>query len=1527
MSDARIVAELIVQGAAKAVAEVHSVTNATNQLVVVQESAGVRQRAVYDSVSASARQAAVAAEDSAKRQADASKRQADAAQQAAEVSTRAAVQVAAANANARRQAAASDAASNALITAIANIRQRRDAAARAAANAANTSTAGGVGTAAAFFQNRALAQVSSASGQQLVQTMRQQAQAAEQVTVANTKKTSSIRQQSDEENKAHKSGITYLSVLSAIHAASFLASNRTFTLLGSFVTLGLAFGKVSIAAGAVGLAFGGLLAIFNGITTAIQLLQTTVLTVAQGFLTFGGIVTAAVTAAGVASTKIAADVETQLAGLRAFGGATVEQLREASAQSSELAIKFGVSSKNVLEAASLFSRAGGTVKEALDGATEAVIKLQVASQGEIAAAQAAIAVSQGLRAFNLEGSEAIRVADTLAGVAQASALSFTGVTQAFIQAAPGARTLGINIEDLGATMALLGNELVKGTITGTAFKQFLLDLVNPSDKAKAQLEAFGISIEEAGTGKIRPLIDILNDLNRALGEEAVETGKVTQASAARALAIIFESRAALAANILTREGGQALDEYRDKLEKVTASNIVNVLLLPLNKQLEILQISVEELGRAFGGPLLEPLRASAVTAINFFQRLIPAAELAGQIISTVLTNQGFGELQHKITDLVGNNALSSFLIEITNSFRNVYDVIINTIIPAIQDFGKTIASLAIDKIDETGSAFDAINSTIQRTGNVVATVIRSMADLIVGFVNAEGAGGRLRDTLEGLVTKVLAGFLSTVIAIAPALAAAIALMPIFARSAVLVAQVTIRLVGAFKEWQLGLDSVANALTRTMLLQEQQAALQANDRQAAERIGRELEILAKVSKQAKEETAAAFDFTELQKQIDSFGGTTEGLTAQINAFARGTTAEAEAALVVAQTRADATRGIAEAAVQEAEILGTESAALAAQTTIVEAQAAEAALEIAKRRAGGFKTIFDDAGGAITDSLANIIATIQQGDREIDRSRRGTAGAPSPGGVDEKDIERANNRIQELARDLTTKLSNLNEDIATKTANIVAKGLERIDDIFNKAIVDLAKLERDTNDRLQDIVDNITQRRSDRGRTDELKDRLDEELRLTQGALDKEEQAEERALDSIRLARSRDTEDTQRDLQEVVEGYERTYQRAQDAAERAFKNIQQTQENALQKTQDAESRALQLSLDAQSNARREQQQLAGAKTPDEKSKVLEQINASRQDRAFQQQQQTQLDALKLRQEARQQAFKQQQEAQNVAFSQSQETKLLEFRKANERALLTERRRVEDAERATRLTEENAQLVLREGREIKLFNLRKTHETKIRQLQDELENEAATRQAIRIVREANEKAQEIISNATTQAREVEEQAQQQLVEQLQQAERAIRSTADAFKDLEDSLPPDVFAEVFPNLQAKRAELAALAETISHGFAGPEGLRDNALGTLGREIGARELDLTSRVPGFTVPTMPVQVVPTQVINAGIVHVANMTIGRLATTGIGQEFFTALQRADQEGINLSQLDLGSLVSPLNAVVTGVDGMRRALGR
>lgn len=1430
MADAdRNIIEIIVQGAEQAVRRVETVVQAQSQLATVIESTGVRQRVVYDSVAQAAERSALAEEKAAKRAETAARVSAEARiaalqrvrdemgrflseQQVFERQLARATQVAGTNLQDPRRLQAAVGASQ--FTA-----RREEILAEQRRIAEGIAQQGGLQArtlapeqldvarqAAAFTAARNAALAQAAAAQTLQGRLQALGQTISTVVRANflfadiTRNSArALDEQGNAADRTTRRSITYLSVLSAIHAASFLATSQTFSMLGSFITLGAAFGKVSVAAAGVGLVLGGALAIFGQIDQAMQRIQQIAITAAVGLATFAVAASAAAVAGGAAGVQLAAGVETQLASVRAFGLATSTQLEQVQQQAIQFSEQFGVSAASVVEATSLFARAGGSVQEAIDGATEAIVKLTVASQGELQAAQAAIALSAALKQFNIDASDSIRVADALTAAAQASALSFIGVQQALIQAAPGAKTLGISLEDTTATIALLGDQLIKGTISGTAFKQFLLDVINPSARAKEEFAKYGIAVEEAGTGKIRPFIDILADLNKALGDEAVEQGKVTEGARALALARIFESRAGLAANILTREGAEGLQKYREELAKTSTSNIVDVLLLPLNKQLERLQIVVQNTGKAFGGPLLEPIRTAVVTAINLFQQLRPIIEAAGQTVAVLATGQGFGQLQNIFEQLASNTRLAHFLNELVNSFRNVRDVVTSQIVPAIQDFLSSIgrATGIVAGFGSTTNVFDRINNAIQLVGAALAIGIRRLGEFAGEIITNTGEGARFRQTIAAIATVIITNLVT-------GLATSVAFMTI-----------------AFKV----MEGLGNIIQNHVLPN-------------VDRLGQALILLGRIGQGAVAAITAPFTAVA-------------GAAAAANAILEGK--GPEEAINKAREAASAARGpmggIADSYVALGEALrGVASEGRTSGATI------DAILSEARANANETIKSFQDLSGEIPDALSNLRAQLDQEQREAAARSTATTGAAPE--VDTTGIDRARARVEEAARDVQRRLDNLSEDAAQKLTNNAARALERLDDIFTNARDRIADLQQQTDDRIADLFRGIDERREDRGQLEAVRESQEKQIRILQERHDTQERLEQRALDRIRARNQQATEDYERSVEQQFDDTETLRQRQIEVAQRAFDQIQQIQETAFDRALDAEATAFQRQQQAAAEARSFSLSLIEAKTPEDRTNLLKQRQRTLADTKFQQGQEDALTKFRQTQEEKKRKFQQSQEAAAIIFRQTQEDSFTQFRRRQEVNLLTFRRDQERIARDVREAEEDTITIPnRQRREREMLEFRKQLEKEFQAEQDKIEDKRAGEQRARIIAEATKEANKILANAEKQAGEVIDQLILQNEEQAADLDKQLRNIQDTLRDLGDSVPP----EVLSNLLTAQAEAMTRAQAIRGEL---ERLRGENLLKVQQAAAVGVADLITRVrPGET-PTdlaIPAQVLAVQ--------------------------------------------------------------------
>lgn len=1570
MANERTVIELVIEGAQRSVVQIQSVARAQTDLVVVQESLGVRQRKVYNDIARAADEAAKAQEEAAKRAEKAAERSAKAASAAttrqrdpsgrfisreADQQQRIRQEIAALQSSrptpemvrSQVDAASFTAARNALIA-------QREAAAQAAAQAQtlqgrlqalgqsaqqlasnllglNRSTS----QAAQGVQHQGQAAQQQAQALRALATQAQHAAAAQDVTTkAGSRLTAQMLQVANAANRqanalagvtnassrAGSSGLSYLSVLSAIHAASFLSTNQTFSMVGSFLTLGLAFNKVGLAASGVGIALGGLLAIFGVVSAAIQTIQQATIQGALALAGFAGAATAASIAAGAAGIKMAADVETQLAGVRAFGGATTEQLKLVADQADELGARFGVATADVVQAASLFARAGGTVKEAIAGATEAIIRLQVASQGELSAAQAAIALSSALKQFNLTGADSIRVADNITAAVQASALSFTGFQQAFVQAAPGAAALGISIEDLSTAIALIGDRLVKGTLTGTAFKQAILDIINPTAAAKKIFQDYDVSLKDTNNNML-PLIDIIENLHRAFGAMVDAEGNVIRQQDAATLAAIGGARAFLALNIITAQGAKGFQEYRDKLAQVSTAGVVDVLLLPLNKQLERVPILAQQAGAAFGGPLLQPARAAVVTIIGLLEQIKPAAELVGQAIRTILVGQGFEALQKAIENLVGNNALSSFLIELINTMRNVKDVIETQIVPAVLNFGRTLATTFSELSNKgtVGNTFEAINVGIRNVGVAAAVTIDKVAQLTREFILGIGVGGELRQRLLSIAQTVATNLVASFQLAVVVMGAAVAVMPLLAQAALAVSKFIISLANVVQflrlAWSRNIDSMLNTI----------------------------DVLASVSDAYRGSFGA---ITTLKDRIEERNKEGEKLrnsiileTQALNGMASGAEDALEGLLALAAgqhtlVKATEAQVAAQAVLRKslsdivAELI-TAEVPLDQQEFLTQDQLNEfteragAMREAARQQVGGIVTVFDDAQGSLGSILDNITADIERRTREIAADRPGGQPAPLPG-TSKEELDKARARIDEAGRDISRRLANLTQDSAKRVVDLIARSMERLDDIKQQAIERIEEIREATEERIGEARRSTKERREDRDEIDAERQKQEDLFTEFQRGLDRQAVADQRNLDDRQRARQLDSEDASRSIEQDFQDFETIEQRKLAVVQRAFEMVQQARATAFDRAQQLEATAFQRSQQAAAEARQFSLSLAEAKTPEERTQLTKQRSRQIQDTKFQQGQEEALAKFRLKQEEAKLKEQRSIETEAIGFRQGLEERFLSFKRQQEAALLKIKRAADVKELQLRRDDEDGMLKLRLKTEDIVQARRKEDALALQAFQQSIEDKRIAEEEQRTRDKALKDIQKEVDRANRAQQEEQDKLFLNLIEQTTDVQRQVRNIIDALLDLQDAVPPELLGHFLATLGQARVQAEGVEAALG------QVQRDAKLNfAQQRAADAAEIAEAQQraIAGLATPALSSSGVPSlsrvpgQVLSLQTLQVAQVVLPARFTQDVAAAVQLGIQQAVERGLIPSEINID-----LVPVTDRLDRIQRGIG-
>lgn len=464
--------------------------------------------------------------------------------------------------------------------------------------------------------------------------------------------------------------------------------------------------------------------------------------------------TVPIVAAGGAATSMAAgfdDAMSQVQG--ALGGASTDMdgLRD-------LALQLGADT-----VFSATESAQAMVELAKGGLTEAQIKggalaasMDLAAAGQLNLADAAATTVQMMGSFGLGAGDATRIANALAGAANASSADVSDLTQAMSQCSAQAALAGWSLEDTAAALALFADHGVKGSDAGTSLKTMLQRLSAPTDQAAEAIAAYGLNIRDSN-GKMKDISGIADELTGKLGS-------LSDAERDAALQTIFGSDASRAAAILMQSGSEGLAKYIAATNDATAAEtMANAQKGELSWALENMGGAIESASIAFGTALAPAITAVAGVIGNVAEAFasLPAGVQTGIAVVLALV-AALGPLLMVIGSVV------AALPAISEGFAVLGGALAIPLAPAAAVVAAIAAiAAAIYAAWTTSETFraavmagvDAISSKVQEICAFLAPYVQAFLDQIVSTVQVA------MDTLGPIIGAVLTVIVSTVVPI------------------------------------------------------------------------------------------------------------------------------------------------------------------------------------------------------------------------------------------------------------------------------------------------------------------------------------------------------------------------------------------------------------------------------------------------------------------------------------------------------------------------------------------------------------------------------------------------------------------------------------------------------------------------------------------------------------------------------------------------------------------------------------------
>jgi len=340
----------------------------------------------------------------------------------------------------------------------------------------------------------------------------------------------------------------------------------------------------------------------------------------QEIATSFGVAGAAISAALGYAVNTAADFEAQMDRVGAIAEASAADLDAMSDAAMDLGAKTSKSASEVAQGMEMMAAMGFKANEII-AAMPGVIAAAEASGTDMALVADTMAVS--LRTFGLEASQATHVADVLAKTANMSAANIEGMAYVLKYAAAPAHTLGMSLEELAASAAIMADAGIRGETAGTTLRSALLSLTAPSKEASKELEKLKVRITDA-QGNMLPFADIIAQLKagmqgwgNAQKAAALETlfGKEAVSGMMAVIEAGPEKIRALTAELQNSTGAsaQAAAQMKDNLKGA---------LEQLSGAFETMQITI---GNALI-PVIQSLAGALQSVVDWFNQLDPSVQ-------------------------------------------------------------------------------------------------------------------------------------------------------------------------------------------------------------------------------------------------------------------------------------------------------------------------------------------------------------------------------------------------------------------------------------------------------------------------------------------------------------------------------------------------------------------------------------------------------------------------------------------------------------------------------------------------------------------------------------------------------------------------------------------------------------------------------------------------------------------------------------------------------------------------------------
>lgn len=322
--------------------------------------------------------------------------------------------------------------------------------------------------------------------------------------------------------------------------------------------------------------------------------------------------------------------------------------------------------------------------------------LDLAAAGAMDLGTASDMVTDAQTALGLSLEDTSIMIDQMAKTASSSNTSVAQLGDAILSIGATGRQIKGGFTELNTVLGVLADNGIKASEGGNMLRRILVNLTAPTDNAKEQLDALGVSVFDA-QGNMRDLPAVFSDLDKALSS-------LTDEERTKALSEIFSQYSLAGANALLKTSSERWEELAEKIKdsEGAAKAMAEIQLETLPGQITILQ-------SAFSGLQTELYEKVAPMTKDFVKMLSEGLSSVTAEITNGNFEAAFSRLGITIVDLV-KKGVDEFL----SNTENI----------------KSFADGALIFVQEVGNA-------LFYAGNVILpTIVQLATDIATNFITS-----------------------------------------------------------------------------------------------------------------------------------------------------------------------------------------------------------------------------------------------------------------------------------------------------------------------------------------------------------------------------------------------------------------------------------------------------------------------------------------------------------------------------------------------------------------------------------------------------------------------------------------------------------------------------------------------------------------------------------------------------------------------------------------------------------------------